>query len=67
MRFMNILHVKIGDITPKNIPYVQHSHCVKCIDIARRKHYQAKNMHPFFCFQRVIGLGSAGLVITKTF
>jgi len=24
-------------------------------------------MHPFFCFQRVIGLGSVGLVITKIF
>ena len=65
--FYEHLHVKISNIIPENVPCIQHSHCVKCLDIARRKHYQAKYMHPFFCFQRVIGLGSAGLVITKIF
>ena len=32
---------------------------VKCLDFARRKHYQAKSMHPFFGFKSVMGLGSA--------
>jgi len=40
---------------------------VKCLDFARRKHYQAKSMHPFFGFKSVMGLGSAGLVMTKMF
>jgi len=44
-----------------------HSHGVKCLDSARREHYRTKYMHPLVCFQRVIGLGWAQMVITKMF
>jgi len=37
---------------------MQHSHGVKCLDITRRKHYQAKIMHTSFGFKSVIRLGS---------
>ena len=38
----------ISSIITENTPCIQRSHCAKCLDIARRKHYQAKYMHPFF-------------------
>ena len=46
--FYEHLHVKICNTIPENTPCLQHSHSVKCLDIARRKHYQAKNMHIIF-------------------
>jgi len=50
----------IADVAMQNNRWCA-SHCVKCLDIARQKHYQAKYMHPFFGFKSVIGLGWAGL------
>ena len=59
--FYEHLHVKISKDYTENTPCLQHSHCVKCLDITRRKHHQAKSMHPIFWFQECdpagLGLG----------
>jgi len=43
------------------------SHCVQCLDIPRRKHYQANIYARIFWLQERDRLGSAGLAITKMF
>jgi len=43
------------------------SHCVQCLDIARRKHYQANIYARIFWFEERDRLGSAGLAIIKMF
>ena len=57
----------LSSIVTENTMCIQHSHCVKCLDFARRKHYQAKSMHPFLGSRVWWGWARLGWWLLKCF